>query len=134
MARKYNCWEIQEGEGAHVARGAKLLSDGPDRLEWEFSNETVVKKPGAAPVTAIHETARVGVTMRGDAEVLDISIDQKAAASPVTILNYRYSGFSWRGPLSWNKDNSTMTTSEGKGRDDANGTPARWVVVSGPGA
>ena len=27
-----------------------------------------------------------------------------------------------------------MTTSGGKGRDDANGTPARWVVVSGPSA
>jgi type V secretory pathway adhesin AidA len=50
----------------------------------------------------------------------------------VTIVNYRYSGFSWRGPTSWNKDNSTMTTSDGKGRDDANGTPGRWVVVSGP--
>jgi hypothetical protein len=25
-----------------------------------------------------------------------------------------------------------MTTSGGKGRDDANGTPARWLMVSGP--
>lgn len=126
---KYNCWEIQEGQGAHVARSAKLLSDMP---EWEFLNETVVKKPGTPPLTVIRETARVGLSIHGDAEVLDISIAQKAAGSPVTIVEYRYSGFSWRGPVSWNKDNSTMTTSEGKGRDNANGTPARWVVVSGP--
>ena len=129
---KYNCWEIQEGQGAHVARSAKLLSDTPENPEWEFLNETVVRKPGAAPVTVIRETARVGLSLHGDAEVLDISIVQKAAASPVKIVEYRYSGFSWRGPVSWNKDNSTMTTSEGKSRDDANGTPARWVVVSGP--
>jgi hypothetical protein len=49
----------------------------------------------------------------------------------VKIVEYRYSGFSWRGPASWNKDNSVMLTSGGKGRDNANGTGARWVVVSG---
>ena len=129
---KYNCWEIQEGQGAHVAKGARTLSGGPDKLEWDFLNETVIKKPGAAPLTAIHETAKLAVSVREDAQVLDISIRQKAAGSPVKIMEYRYSGFSWRGPASWNKDNSTMTTSAGKGRDDANGTTARWLMVSGP--
>ena len=129
---KYNCWEIQEGQGAHEARSARLLPGAPDKPEWEFITETVVKKPGAAPLTAIHETARVSVSVNGDSQVLDISLLNKAANSPVKIVEYRYSGFSWRGPVSWNKDNSRMTTSEGKGRDDANGTPARWVVVSGP--
>lgn len=127
---KFNCWEIQEGQGAHVARSVRPLSDG--RQAWEFLNETVIKKPGAAPQTVIRETARVAVTVGGDAQVLDISLDQKAAAGAVTIANYRYSGFTWRGPASWNKHNSTLTTSAGKGRDEANGTPARWVVVSGP--
>jgi hypothetical protein len=128
---KFNCWEMQEGQGAHLARSVKTISTQPDQAEWEFQNETVVKKPGAPPLTVIHETARVGLTLREDATVLDISLDQKAAGSPVTITAYRYSGFSWRGPASWNKDNSTMITSGGKGRDQANATPARWVVVSG---
>jgi hypothetical protein len=131
---KYNCWEIQEGQGAHVARGLKTLSNGPDTLEWELVNETVVKKPGAPPRPVIQETARLGLTMNGDSQVIDVSLRQKAVEAPVKIVEYRYSGFSWRGPVSWNKDNSRMTTSEGKGRDDANGTPARWVVVSGPGS
>jgi hypothetical protein len=129
---KYNCWEIQEGQGGHVAKGAKTLSSGPGLLECEFLNETVIKKPGAAPVTAIHETAKLAVSLKGDAQVLDISIRQRAAGAPVKIVEYRYSGFSWRGPASWNKDNSTMTTSAGKGREDANDTTARWVMVSGP--
>lgn len=129
---KYNIWEIQEGQGGNFARSVKTLPSAADKPQWEFINETVIKKPGAAPLTAIQESAQVGLTVTGDSQILDISIRQKAAASPVKIVEYRYSGFSWRGPLSWNKDNSTMTTSEGKGRDNANGTPARWVVVSGP--
>lgn len=132
--KKYNTWEIQEGQGAHVARGVKTLSSEPGKAEWEFLNETVFKPKDAAPAVAIQETARILLTTRADATVLDISLHQKAAGSPVTIPAYRYSGFSWRGPESWNKDNSTMTTSGGKNRDDANSTPARWVVVSGPGA
>jgi Methane oxygenase PmoA len=132
--KKFNTWEIQEGQGAHVARTVKTLSSKPGKAEWEFLNETVVKPKDAAPVVAIHETAHITLTTGADSTVLDISLQQKPAGSPVTIAAYRYSGFSWRGPASWNKDNSTMTTSGGKGRDNANGTPARWVVVSGPGA
>jgi hypothetical protein len=127
---KFNCWEIQEGQGGHVARSVNPLSNG--KQEWEFLNETVIKKPDAAPLAVIKEIAQVSVEVKGDAQVIDISLRQKAAGSAVTIVNYRYSGFSWRGPASWDKDNSTMTTSEGKGRDDANGNPARWVMVSGP--
>jgi hypothetical protein len=131
---KYNCWEIQEGQGAHVARTVKSLSGGTDGQVWEFINETVVKKPGTSPLAVIREVALVGVAVKGDAQVLDISLRQKSTGSAVTIVNYRYSGFSWRGPTSWDKDNSTLVTSDGKGREDSNGTPVRWVMVSGPTA
>jgi hypothetical protein len=130
--KKFNTWEVQEGQGAHVARSVKPLSNKPGRAQWEFINETIFKPKDAAPVVAIHETTQIALTADADATVLDISIQQKAAGSPVTISAYRYSGFSWRGPATWNKENSTMTTSGGKNREDANGTPARWVVVSGP--
>ena len=130
---RYNCWEIQEGQGGHVARAVKQLDVGPERLGWEFSNEVVVRKAGGAARAVIHETATVGLALSGnDALVLDIALRQQALGSPVTIINYRYSGFSWRGCSDWNKDNSRMVTSEGHGRDDANGQPARWIVVSGP--
>ncbi len=129
--QKYNCWEIQEGQGAQIATAVKAIQEAPNPV-WEFRSDTVIKNPGSEPVVAIHEKARVELAIQGDSTVVDISISQKAASAPVTIVEYRYSGFSWRGPASWNKDNSTMTTSGEKGRDDANGTAARWVVVSGP--
>jgi len=130
--KKFNTWEIQEGQGAHAARSVKTLSNKPGQAEWELLNETVFKPKDTAPVVAIHEKAQITLKTDADATVLDISLQQKAAGSPVIIDAYRYSGFSWRGPATWNKDNSTMTTSGGKNREDANGTAARWVVVSGP--
>ncbi len=131
--KRYNTWEMQEGQGAHVGRTAKQLSGGPDKLAWEFSNDTVIRPADGPQATVIHETAKVTLGSQGkDVNVIDVAISQQAADKPVTIVNYTYSGFSWRGPASWNKDNSTMTTSEGLGREQANGKPARWVMVSGP--
>lgn len=130
---KYNTWEVQQGQGEHAARGVKVLSQNADRHEWEFSNETVVQKKDGGAMPVIHETARVSLTKGKDANTLDISLLQKAVDQPVTIMTNHYSGFSLRGPAAWDKDNSVMTSSEGKGRDDANGTPARWLIVSGEG-
>lgn len=129
--KRYNSWELQSGEGAHVARTVKKL-DGGDGLAWEFHNEVLIKNNGTAtPVIA--ETARVGITRRGDdTNVLDLTLEQKPLKDAVTIANYHYSGFSWRGPATWNRSNSTMITSEGHDRDHANGQTARWVVVTGP--
>jgi hypothetical protein len=130
---KYNVWEIQEGQGAQVARQVKQLPGGDGKLAWEFQNEVVVRKPGVPELPVIRETAQVTLSTSGaDTQVLDIAITQQPLGAPVTIVDYRYSGFSWRGPLTWNQTNSKMTTSEGLGRDEANGKPARWVMVSGP--
>ena len=128
---KYNCWEIQEGQGGHVAKQVKAIPGAATGLAWDFHNQTEIRKAGGAPQAMIDETATVAIHTLGDAQVLDIQLKQKAIAAPVQISAYRYSGFSWRGPASWDKDNSTMTTSEGLGRDEANGKPARWVMVSG---
>lgn len=129
---KHNTWELQKGNGAHRAVSVETRTEGAGKLEWKFHNRCYIRKPGVEDQAVIVENSIVGISVRNDMEIVDVEIQQKAIDKPVTIANYRYSGFSWRGPLSWNKDNSTMTTSEGKHRDDANGTPARWVVVTGP--
>ena len=129
---KHNTWEIQEGLGGHVAKSAKPVSSENGTLTWELKNQTIIKSPGKEPVAAIDESSVISFRrVGGDSHVLDIEIRQQASGAPVKIVNYRYSGFSWRGTSAWNKDNSVMITSGGKGRDDANGTTARWVLVSG---
>ena len=129
--KKYNTWEVQEGQGAHVARSFKTLPASADGIAMEFHNLTEIRKDGKDGKAVIDETARVETRVDGDAQIIDIELRQKAIGSPVKIVEYRYSGFSWRGTPAWNKDNSTMTTSEGLGRDNANGKTARWVMVSG---
>lgn len=57
---------------------------------------------------------------------------QCASAAPITLNEYRYGGgFAIRGAAEWNNVNSTVTTSEGKTRKDADGSLARWFIVQG---
>ena len=128
---QYNTWEIQEGQGAHVARSFKKLPTSSDGIAFEFGNLIEIRKDGKDGKAVIDETAHVESRVEGNAQIIDIDLRQKATGSPVKIVEYRYSGFSWRGTSAWNKDNSSMTTSEGLGRDNANGKTARWVMVSG---
>lgn len=141
--KRYVTWEIQKGQGAHVCRDVRLVARGPDFLEWEFLNETVIRKPGrdAGPpavdgIPVIRETARVRLARHGgDSNVLDVSLHQVPLGDePVHLPRHRYSGFTWRGPKTWNAGASRLITSEGHTRRDANGKPARWAMMTGPGA
>jgi len=50
---------------------------------------------------------------------------------PVILKEYRYAGFGWRATPDWTKENCRMTTSEGKTRQEIDGTNARWIFVTG---
>jgi len=52
--------------------------------------------------------------------------------SAIELSAYRYGGgIGWRATAAWNKDNSSILTSEGRTRKNADGTSARWCRVEG---
>ncbi len=52
--------------------------------------------------------------------------------SPIVFVAYRYAGgIGFRATAEWNKDNSTVLTSEGKTRTSADGSHARWADLNG---
>ena len=61
---------------------------------------------------------------------LDFSL-YPSTAFPVILKEYRYAGFGWRATPDWTKENCEMMTSEGKSRQQIDGTNARWVYVTG---
>jgi hypothetical protein len=55
-----------------------------------------------------------------------------AGNEPLLLEAYRYGGgIGIRANAEWNKDNSTVLTSEGKTRKDADGTRSRWTDLNG---
>jgi hypothetical protein len=52
--------------------------------------------------------------------------------SPIELLQYRYGGgFALRATAAWNATNSTVLTSEGNTRINADSTRARWIKITG---
>jgi hypothetical protein len=50
---------------------------------------------------------------------------------PVLLKEYRYAGFGYRATEDWTKENCEMLTSEGKTRQQIDGSVARWIYITG---
>src|SRR3546814_7967079 len=50
---------------------------------------------------------------------------------PVTLLEYRYAGFGFRATEQWTNKNSSVLTSEGNTRKNADGSNAKWCIMQG---
>jgi hypothetical protein len=129
--REIITWELQKGEGLIQAKGA-LPTDSGFIAKSDYIDRTAPD----GPLVVLNETTRVDVgdlkIPSADGYYLDIKITHRCATElPVEISKYRYSGFSIRASKHWNKDNSTILTSEGRGRYEANYTRALWIQVQG---
>jgi hypothetical protein len=50
---------------------------------------------------------------------------------PVLLKEYRYAGFGYRATEDWTNENCEMHTSEGKTRQQIDGSSARWIYITG---
>lgn len=128
-------WNI--GDKKATLRFAKLLSEtnGAIFSEIKVLHEHVVFKKEGGEKIALNEkqTIRIYKPDEGsDYCIMDFTSEMScASASPFHIVAYRYAGFGWRATEYWTKDNSEMLTSEGKTRDNADGTKGKWIIVHG---
>lgn len=129
--RKILCWELQNGDGLVEARTNEAVPNG-------LITESVYldrKTPGG-PVVRLKESTAISVSelLREPCSgyYLDLKIDHQVVGDqPITINKYRYSGLGYRGSSLWNLKTSTLLTSEGANRENANAARARWVRVEG---
>ena len=128
-------WNIKGKTG--TVRFAKFnsITNGPVYSEFEALHEHVVFKKDGSEKVALNELQQVRVYRPGeksDYYLVDITSTLTcASASPLLIVTYRYGGFGWRATEFWDKNNSEMLTSEGKTRDNTDGTKARWCIIQG---
>lgn len=133
--REVDFWNIGGGQG--TVRFAEFLSRdaGPVFGGYTTLQEHVAfdKEAGTEKV-ALNErqTVRVYRTADSRAYIADITIAMECASeSPFKILEYRYAGLGWRGTEQWNNENSSVLSSAGKTRVDADGSLARWYMIQG---
>jgi hypothetical protein len=125
-------WNLNGKQGTVRFANFTSIVSGTVFGEYAALHEHVALRPKERVALNEVQTVRLYVPDHNpDYYIADITVQLNCPASPVLLLEYRYGGLGWRTTEQWTKDNSTVLSSEGKTRKDADGSKARWCIVQG---
>lgn len=128
-------WNLGEGMGTVLFKEFKDTSSGDVFSSFTASQEHIDFKTEAAPQVALNEDLNVRIWNLGreDRYMFDYNTSFKSPLKNGILFEaYRYGGgIGLRFNERWKADNCSVLTSEGNDRLTADGTNARWCIVSG---
>lgn len=135
--REVDFWNLAKGEG--TVRFAGLISqvEGPVYTGFKSLQEHIDFGAKGVDVVAINELFDLRVwNIPNQRYLLDyMSTLNTPLDSGILLAAYRYGGgIGYRATEKWNKENSSVLTSEGKTRKNADGSNARWCIIEGESA
>ena len=136
--REIDFWNLYKGQGTVRVKDVPFATNGNVFGSVTALHEHVVLDTldAAKDKVALNEAWDIRVwNADPEAEVFLVDFTSTmrcATASPFTIKEYRYEGFSIRANEKWNDQTATLITSEGYDKSDGNGTRARWCDIKGP--
>jgi len=137
QGKEVDFWNLAKGQG--TVRFAGLLStvNGPVYGGFKVRQEHLAFVSQQGELVAINEVWDVRACMTAidgrPVWLVDLAtILNPAIDSPIELPSYRYGGgIGFRATEDWTRENCSVLTSEGKTRDQADGTRARWCDVRG---
>jgi Methane oxygenase PmoA len=130
-------WNLGDGTGTVEFESLEARQSGPVFAGFRARHRHLDLKSPGGPRAALTERWDVRVYAVGGERagyfLFDLESTQECAGtSPLKLDEYRYGGLGLRGSWDWEGDNARVFTSEGKGRLNGEGAPARWFDVEGP--
>jgi hypothetical protein len=131
-------WNLGSKQGTVRFAGINSTVNGPVYGGFSVRQEHIDflgKKPEELAINEIWDVRAWNVEPVAGikAWLVDLSTFLSVAGDTTIIFEaYRYAGgIGFRATAEWNKDNSTVLTSEGKSRKTADGSHARWTDING---
>ncbi|MCG2462425.1 PmoA family protein [Flavobacteriaceae bacterium F89] len=136
--QRVDFWNLGEGQGTVLFKEFKDLDSEPDFASFTAIQEHIDFISEKGHRVAMNENLKVTVRdlERPDRYMVDYSSTFNTPLENGILLEaYRYGGgIGMRFTERWNRDNCKVLTSGGKDRASADGTDARWCIVSGASA
>jgi hypothetical protein len=134
--RQVDFWNLAEGQGTVRFNGFLSFTEGPVFAGFRAHQEHIDFTSEQDEVVALNEEWDIRVwNMATEKKVWLVdftSILNCATEDGILFFKYRYGGgIGYRATELWGKDNSMVLTSEGKTRDGADATKARWCIIKG---
>ena len=128
-------WNLRDKKGTVRFANFASVTDGQVFSEFQALHQHIAFKKDHTEKDALNELQTVRIykpANNSDYYLVDFTSQLNCAStSPVLLLAYRYAGLGWRTTEYWNNDNCEVLTSEGKTRDNTDGSKARWAIVQG---
>jgi len=134
--RQVDFWNLAEGQGTVRFKGFLSFTEGPVFGGFKVHQEHIDFTSEQDEVVALNEIWDIrvwNVNTEKKVWMVDFtSILNCATEDGILFFKYRYGGgIGYRATELWGKDNSSVLTSEGKSRDQADATKARWCIIKG---
>ena len=136
QGREVDFWNLGEGQGTVGFKGYISLIEGPVFSGFKALQEHIDFTAGQEELVALNEVLDLrvwNIKSEKKAWLLDFtSILNCATDSSILFYEYRYGGgIGYRATEKWGKENSSVLTSEGKSKDEADASRARWCIIQG---
>jgi len=129
--KQYDLWNLGDKKGTVRAEAIKNKEQGAVFSRFDAALAHVIFTPEGEKVI-MDEQWDVTAWNIPDVFLWDFESHLRPSTSlPVLIQAYRYAGFGYRATEEWTKENCEMMTSEGKTRQEIDGTSARWIYITG---
>lgn len=132
--REVDFWNLMKGEGTVRFAGMISQTEGSVYTGFKSHQEHVDFGAKGADAVVLNELFDVRVwNIANERYLFDyMSTLNTPLDSGILLAAYRYGGgIGYRATEKWNKQNSTVLTSEGRDRKTADGSNARWVIIEG---
>ena len=136
--KRVDFWNLGEGQGTVLFKEFKESDSGLDFTAFSATQEHIDLVAEKEPRVALNENLEVRLWDLGrpDRYMFDYTTTFNSPLEDgILFEEYRYGGgIGMRFTERWDKDNCNVLTSEGKDRVSADGSSARWCMVSGVSA
>lgn len=135
--REVDFWNLYKGQGTVRFAGMISQIEGPVYSGFKSLQQHIDFGAVGEDAIAINELFEVKAwNINNQRYLLDyVSTLNTPLDSGILLAAYRYGGgIGFRATEKWTKENSTVLTSEGKDRKDADGSNARWCIIEGESA
>jgi hypothetical protein len=129
----YDLWNIGDKTGTVRARSINKTFKGDVFSGYTATLDHYIFKPEEEEEQIIlNEDWKIKTWNVPDGFLWDFESHLLPSTSlPVLLQAYRYAGLGYRATAEWTKENCEMFTSEGKTRQEIDGTTARWIYITG---
>ncbi|MDR1222402.1 MAG: PmoA family protein [Tannerella sp.] len=129
--KMYDLWNIGEKQGTVRAKEIENTCSGDIFAGYTAGLDHFIFTPGEEKVI-MHEWWNIKAWNLSGGFLWDFESHLHPSTSlPVLLKEYRYAGFGYRATEDWTKENCEMFTSEGKTRQQIDGSTARWIYITG---